>query len=88
MPALTGNGTVQGNLQITGGSAFSIGPGHISGNLQIQNLPAGSAQNQICGTTVNGNLQYQGNGAPVVIGSASCAGNTIGGDEGDHEVCR
>ena len=76
---LLGNSTVQGNLQITGGGTFSIGPGHIGGNLQIQNLPVGSAQNQVCGASVNGTLQFQDNGTAVLIGSPTCAGNTING---------
>lgn len=76
------NAAIGGNLQIAGGS-FSIDPGTtIDGNLQIQNIPAGSAQNQICGTEVKGNLQFHNNRAAVAIGTASgsCPGNTIGGN--------
>lgn len=72
-------GSTGGNLTITGGD-FSIGASHISGGLQIQNIPAGPAQNQICGTTVNGNLQFQNNGSAVLIGSSACAGNTVSGN--------
>jgi hypothetical protein len=73
------NITVQGSLQITGGT-FSIDPSHIKGNVLIHNIRPGSALNQICGTTVNGNLQFQFNGTAVMIGSPSCSGNTVGGD--------
>jgi hypothetical protein len=79
---LAGGVIVGGNVQINGGGTFSIDPATIDGDLQIQNIPAGTAQNQVCGTTVNGDLQFQNNGTAVQIGSASpsCAGNTIGGN--------
>src|ERR1700722_15378537 len=72
---------VTGNVQI-GAGTFTIGPGStIDGNLQIGNLPTGSASNQVCGTTVHGDLQLQNSGTAVVIGNpASCAGNTVGGN--------
>ena len=75
--------TVGGNVQITGGT-FSLGPSTtIKGNLTISNLPPPSRQSQVCGTTVQGDLQFQNNGTAVQIGSAtpaSCAGNTVGGN--------
>ena len=76
------NATIEGNLQISGRSKFSIESTAIYGNLQIQNIPAGAAQNEICGTNVNGKLQFNNNGTAVAIGttSASCPGNTIGGN--------
>jgi len=79
----TSNATIGGNLQITGGGTFSIDADTtIDGNLQIQNIPAGSAQNQICGTKVKGNLALHNNGTAITIGNSSetCAGNTIGND--------
>ncbi len=74
--------TVRGKVPVPGGGTVSVlQSSHIEGNLQIQSLPAGSAQIQICGATVDGNLQYLDNGAPVTIGAASeCAGDTIGGN--------
>ncbi len=78
---LTNNSTVQGDIQIKGGGTFSVDASHIGGNLEIQNIPAGSSQNQVCGTTVNGNVLFQSNGTGVVIGSLpSCLGNTVGGN--------
>lgn len=76
------NATVLGNVEISGGGTFSIGSStFINGQLHIQNLPAGVAQNQICGATVTGDLQFQNNGIAVEIGAASmCVGNTIGGN--------
>jgi hypothetical protein len=78
------NVTVSGNVQIQQGDAtFSLGPSAtIDGNLQIQNIPSGTAQNQVCDTQILGNLQYQNDGTAVQIGSASptCTGNTIGGN--------
>jgi hypothetical protein len=74
--------TVKGNVQIQGGGVVTVLQGTtIEGNLQFQNLPAGSAQNQVCGATIGGNVQYQNNGAPATIGGAgACAGNTIHGN--------
>src|SRR5208283_283620 len=67
---LTGT-VVGGNVQIQGGGGFSLaGSAVIKGNLQIQNLPASSVLNQICGVDVSGNLQYQNSAAPVRIGAA------------------
>jgi hypothetical protein len=74
--------TIGGNVQVQGGGTFSItGFARIVGNLQIQNLRASSAQNQVCGVSVSGNLTYQNNNAPIEIGAATmCHGNTVGGD--------
>jgi hypothetical protein len=75
---------VDGNVQVNGGSTFIIGPSTtIKGNLQIQSVPTGSGQNQVCGSTVNGDLQFQSSGTAAEIGAASpasCAGNKIGGN--------
>jgi hypothetical protein len=79
---------VGGNVQINGGT-FTLGPGSsIGGNLQIQSLPTGPGQNQVCGTTVNGDLQFQNSGTALLIGStnpASCAGNNVGGNLQVHD---
>jgi uncharacterized repeat protein (TIGR03803 family) len=79
---VTSNAAIGGNLQITGGGTFSIASTTIGGDLQIQNIPAGTAQDQICGADVKGNLTFHNNGTAVVIGnpSGSCAGNIIGND--------
>jgi hypothetical protein len=74
---------VTGNVEAIGGGNVSIGPGStITGNLQIHNLPANAGQSQVCGSTVNGNLDFVNNNSAVLIGSAatSCAGNQVGGD--------
>jgi uncharacterized repeat protein (TIGR03803 family) len=75
---------VGGDVQVNGGGTFTVGPGTtIMGNLQILSLPGGPGQNQVCGSTVNGDLRFHNNGTAVEIGSASpglCAGNTIGGN--------
>jgi uncharacterized repeat protein (TIGR03803 family) len=76
------NASVFGNVQINGGT-YTLGPSlSIWSALAIQNIPSGSAQNTICGVTVNGSLYYDGNGTAAQIGSSSgsCAGNAIGGD--------
>ena len=76
------NATIEGSLQISGRSRFSVENTAIDGNLGIQNIPASSAQNEICETDVGGKLQFNNNGSAVAIGttSASCPGNTIGGN--------
>ena len=74
---------VAGNVQISGNGRFTIGPGAIIRNdLQIQNLAGGPVHNQICDTTVGGNLQFHNNGTAVEIGSASteCVGSFIHGN--------
>jgi hypothetical protein len=72
--------TIQGNLQIKGGN-FSIGPGTvIKENLQVSNIPANMAQDQVCGTNVAGNLQVEGNAAAILIGGPNCAADTVGGN--------
>jgi hypothetical protein len=80
---LLADATVGGSVQINGGN-FSIGPSTvINGTLQVQNLQQGTSLNQICGSTVYGDLQLQNNGAAVQIGSAAqsvCAGNVISGN--------
>ena len=93
---ITGNVTMQGgNLelyedQISGNVQIQVGNGFviasytaISGNLQVQNLPAGAATNYICDATVYGNLQVQNNGPDIQIGSSSpalCGSNEVGGN--------
>lgn len=75
---------VGGAVNVTGDGTFSIGTGStINGSLQVQNLPSGSVQNQVCGTHVSGNLQVQNNGTAVLIGAnppSGCTGNTVGGN--------
>ena len=75
---------ISGNVQIQGGNGFVIASyTTIGGNLQVQNLPAGTTENYICDAIVNGNLQAQNNEADVQIGSPSmalCGGNGIGGN--------
>ena len=75
---------VGGGVQITGNATFSIdGFTNITGDLQISNSPASTAQNQVCSATVQGNIEFQNNGTPAQIGSnsvSSCAGNVVGGN--------
>lgn len=74
--------TVKGEIEVQGGGTVSILPSTlIEGDLRIRNLPAGSAQIQICGATIDGNLQYQDNAAAVTIGAPpGCAADTIHGN--------
>jgi len=75
---------VAGNVHVNGGGTFNIGPGStIDGNLQIQSLPASPGLNEFCGSAVNGDLQFQNNGAAMLIGGSApalCTGNTIHGN--------
>lgn len=74
--------TVKGKVQVKGGGTVSILQSTlIKGSLQIQGVPAGTTQIQICGATIEGDLQYDGNAAAATIGAApACAGNTVRGD--------
>ena len=68
MLVLASSAHVFGNVQISQGSTFTLGPGVlIDGNLQIQSVP-GTQLGTICGTTVKGNLQVQNNRSPIQIG--------------------
>ena len=77
--------TVTGNVTASGAGAVcgigaSSNPVTISGNVAVTNLPASPSVNSFCGLTLKGNLTYESNGAPVVIGgSAGCLGDTISG---------
>jgi hypothetical protein len=73
---------VGGNLQATGRSTLTVADGTtIGGNLTMAAVFA-NASSQVCGATVNGNLQLGANVSPVQIGSGdnTCAGNTIKGN--------
>ena len=80
--ALNGS-SVGGNLTVNGGGTYTLGPAAtVGGNLQIQNIPPGSANNSVCGTTVYGNMLLKNDGTAVQVGSTAplfCAGNTVGG---------
>jgi acetyltransferase-like isoleucine patch superfamily enzyme len=77
--------SVGGNVQITGPSAFTLGPGvTIGANLEIQQVAASEPQETVCGIQVKRNLTAGNSASSVEIGGApqSCAGNTIGGNPG------
>lgn len=77
---LTNTG-VGGNVTITGG-AFTLGPfTTIGGNLKVNGVQASTDTNDVCGTTVTGNMELENVGATLNIGSSSptCTGNSIGG---------
>ena len=78
MLILASSASVNGGLQISGASAFTIGPAvTINGSLQIQNLPAGLQQGTVCGTSMTGSLQATNNLSPIEIGGGGlCANNT------------
>jgi hypothetical protein len=82
--ATTGS-PITGNVLIQGAAGFSIGEGtRIGGNLTIQSVGSASTTNQICGTTVSGNVNVSSNAVPITIGSAaiSCLGNSFGANVG------
>jgi hypothetical protein len=81
------NSTVDGSVQFLGGGNFAIGAGAvIKGNLQMQDLPASTKPQTVCGATVGGNFALQGSAATVafgavdVVGTSVACGNTIGGN--------
>jgi hypothetical protein len=78
------NATIGGDLEVSFGGAFTIENTVITGSVHVWGNPARSAQDQICGSEVSGNVQINNNAAAITLGagtsSASCPGNTIGGD--------
>jgi hypothetical protein len=79
--------TVDGNLTISGSSAFSLDGATVGGDLHIQSLSAGQPQGAVCDTMIKGNLVLQYNRSPVEIGASNanaCAGNTVGNDLQAH----
>jgi YVTN family beta-propeller protein len=74
--------SVGGSLGITGGT-FTLTTATIAGNLSVVGIPAGNANNSVCGTQITGNLKFDQNGVSVQIGSNSpttCPGNQISGN--------
>jgi hypothetical protein len=72
--------TADGNVTISGSSAFSLYGASIGNNLLIQSLSAGLPQGAVCGSMIKGNLLVQNNASPVEIGAKNanaCAGNTV-----------
>jgi len=79
------NAQVGGSVQVVGGGTFSLGPGLTIGqDLNISSLPKGTGTNRVCGTMVQGTVQFQNNASAVLIGSPStspaCPGNMVGRD--------
>jgi hypothetical protein len=76
--------SVGGNVMVNGGGTYTLGPAAtVGGNLLIQNMPAGSVNNSVCGATIYGNVVLDKDGTAVQLGSTAplfCAGNTIGGN--------
>jgi hypothetical protein len=73
--------TADGNVTISGTSAFILHGASIGNNLQIQSLSAGLPQGTVCGSVIKGNLVVQNNASPVEIGANNanaCAGNVVG----------
>jgi hypothetical protein len=83
----TSNSTVSGNVNFSGGGPFSIGPGTvITGQLFLQDMPAGKPASSVCGATIDKNVTIDGNASPVTLGNptpgnpaTNCAGNLIDG---------
>jgi hypothetical protein len=82
-----GPGTsVAGFVEAVGGGSVCIdgtpsSPVLIGGFLKIEQLRSSSTPSTICSANVSGNLRYQSNGSPVLIGGSSgCSGNTVGGN--------
>jgi hypothetical protein len=73
---------VGGELHVQGGGSFSVTAGTvIAGGLHVENLPASTRQNLICGTTIELDAHYEYSAAPVEFGATSgCAGNNIEGN--------
>ena len=77
--------TVKGNVRLQRSSGVRIQSVSIAGNLQVENVtgaadPLSANVNNICDSTISGNVQVQNSasGAPWNIGG--CGANTIGGN--------
>jgi len=82
---ISGSNTIGQDVQIDGADTFSIRPSTvINGNVYIANMPlvSGQFKNEVCGSTLNGDLTLEGNNAAVSIGGGrvGCPPNTIGGN--------
>src|SRR5207244_12968169 len=80
---ISGSTSVGKDVQINGAKTLSIRPSTvIYGNVHIANIPLVSPQfNNVCGTTVKGDLTLQGNQAAVTVGAGNgslCRPNTVG----------
>jgi hypothetical protein len=77
-------GTVNGNLISNGGTVVLMNA-KVTGNVQISGTSSspGARQHVVCGSTVQGNLQFQNDTNPITIGGTSgsnCGPNTITGN--------
>ena len=78
-------GSVSGNLTSTGGIVILMNA-TVSGNLQISGTATGagaSLEHQVCGSQVKGNVQFQTDHNPLVMGGAqgtSCGPVTVNGN--------
>ena len=82
---ISGSNNIGQDVQIDGADTFSIRRSAvINGNVYIANVPlvSGQFKNEVCGSTVNGDLTLEGNNAAVSIGDGrnGCTPNTIGGN--------
>ncbi len=77
---VTDSSTIKGSVLTAGPSTFSFDDSAIGGDLLVLGLPVGSPPDQICGTTVNGDVLVLGDKTDVTIGdpTMACPGNTIG----------
>ena len=75
---------IVGSVRIDRADGFSIGPNTtINGDLEVRDLPSGMTTDQICGSTISGDLRLIYNDASLRIGSETasvCQTNVIGGD--------
>ncbi len=84
--AIGAGSVLSGNLTDSGaGSVCAVGtsssPVQIANDVTVKNLPTSSVPNSFCALTLKGDLTYETNGAPVVVGgSSACPGDTISGN--------
>jgi hypothetical protein len=80
--------TAGGDVEVANAAGVAIGPeATIASNLEVHGLSGDTAQNAVCGSQVNGNLDIHNNDAAVAIGSTDpsvCPGNSVGGNLDVH----
>ncbi len=59
---------IAGKLQINGGGPVTLVNAMVGGNVQIEAEPADGTPNEICNTTISGNLQIQDNATETIVG--------------------
>jgi hypothetical protein len=76
-------GVVNGNVMSTGGVVILLSGTTVTGNVNISGTatgPGATLPQQVCGATVNGNLQIQNDSSAITVGGTNCKATAVGGN--------